>query len=408
MQDGARFRGLVVLGIGIALIFGYPSLANADVGIPMLYFVYPALVLLLLPIIVVEALCAKKILACSLRTALLVSAAANGLSALVGVPFTWLGLLLVEFAAMGILPHLLPKPPRLVGEVLGLLLGSAWISPVEHTWPIYVSAMVLCVPFYFMSVWVEARLVRRVLSSATDEAVRKWSRQANLLSYSLILLGLLVMTGWSLRPPAPPGDDTATTFTDSTSHGTVLRSSPVNLNADAFSTRITGRRLKGPNLFDVTVNTLGAPPGDPAVQAAFQQASQAITAAVGHPASIAGPILLRSSRKATAAPLSDVSEPPTSSTRVFKTTNGPRTICIGDLGSLASAPSSQLLAPCPPSATPFLVKPRTVNYNCNTHTQTMLYLALNVTGNLTTSHYELVEQDEEVAQDRAATANRSE
>ncbi|HEV3074437.1 MAG TPA: hypothetical protein VHB47_08480 [Thermoanaerobaculia bacterium] len=392
IDDGIR-RRLVVFGVGIVLIFGYPTAASADVGIPMLYLVYPALVLLLLPIILLEALPARTVLGCSLPTALKLSATANALSALVGVPVTWLALLLVEFAAMAIF-SLFPQPPRILGEILGFSLGSAWINPVQHEWPIYVAAMVLCVPFYFMSVWVEARVARRVLPSAADEAIRRWSRQANLLSYSLILLGLLAMTGWSLRPLTQPTDDTATTFTDSSSHGTVLRSVPLRMNAAAFSTRITGRRRVGPNLFDVTVNTLAAPPGDPAVRAAFEQARRAITAAAGHPVSIAGPMLLSSKSKAAATALGNVSGVQIRSTRVFKTANGPMTICIGDLGDLASIPSSQPLPPCPPSATRFVVKARTVNYNRNTHTESVLYSALNLTGNLTTAHYELVEQDE--------------
>lgn len=65
-----------------------------------------------------------------------------------------------------------------------------------------------------------------------------------------------------------------------------------------------------------------------------------------------------------------------------------------DCWPMASIPSSQPLPPCPPSATRFVVKARTVNYNCNTHTESVLYSALNLTGNLTTAHYELVEQDD--------------
>lgn len=229
IEDGSR-RSLVVLGVGVVLILGAPTAASADVGIPMLYFVYPALVLLLLPIIVLEALPARTVLGCSLPAALKVSAAANALSALVGVPVTWLALLLVEVAAMAVFSQF-PQPPRILGGILGFSLGSAWLSPVREAWPIDVAAMVLCVPFYFMSVWVEARVARRLLPSATDESVRRWSRQANLLSYSLILLGLLAMTGWSLRPRTPPSDAAATTFTDSSSRATVLHSAPPSMNA---------------------------------------------------------------------------------------------------------------------------------------------------------------------------------
>ena len=72
---------------------------------------------------------------------------------------------------------------------------------------------------------------------------------------------------------------------------------------------------------------------------------------------------------------------------------GPQDICFGDLGDSPSAPAAQPVAPCPASATECSIASGGIDINTNTHTQTDLYTTLNMTGNLTTSHYEVVGQN---------------
>jgi hypothetical protein len=69
----------------------------ADVGVPMIFLTFPAMVMLLLPIIMVEAYFLHKWLALGAWEAAKSSAIANIVSALLGVPAAWAVMLCVEF-----------------------------------------------------------------------------------------------------------------------------------------------------------------------------------------------------------------------------------------------------------------------------------------------------------------------
>ncbi len=181
-----------------------------------------------------------------------------------------------------------------------------------------------------------------------------------------------------------------TTATTSATHHTVSHSSPVSLSTNAFTTRITGRLSSGPDVFDVTVNTLGAPPDDPAVQSAMDQAKQAINAAAGHTVAITGPTLLSSASQSTSTTLTNVTGR-TSSVNSFLTV-GPAELCVGEIGEVPIPPTAPILAPCSPTASQCSLTGGARNVNTNTHTLIDVYTTLNMTGILTTSRYELVGQ----------------
>jgi len=55
--------------------------------------------------------------------------------------------------------------------------------------------MWLCVPFFFVSVWLEAWAVERWIPASATQYLKAWSRQANLVSYGLfeaLLAALLI------------------------------------------------------------------------------------------------------------------------------------------------------------------------------------------------------------------------
>jgi len=63
----------------------------------------------------------------------------------------------------------------------------------------------LCIPFYFVSVWVELRALNRILGTQSDSVtIRKAAWLANLVSYGLILVGLVILTvSGALLSPDP-------------------------------------------------------------------------------------------------------------------------------------------------------------------------------------------------------------
>jgi hypothetical protein len=69
-----------------------------------------------------------------------------------------------------------------------------WLPPLAESqrWLLPLISASLCVPLFFASVWVEKMVALR-FSGLMPESVRSWAWRANLLSYDLLVAGLLVM-----------------------------------------------------------------------------------------------------------------------------------------------------------------------------------------------------------------------
>jgi hypothetical protein len=186
--------------IGILLALAVPSVAQADAGLPMLALVWPRFCILLLPIIALEAMVARCVLAVTWRDALWLSGKANLASTLAGIPLTWIVLLAVEMAAGGVLIGILNLTNQADlpswATVLLAPLMAAWIGPPGEgqNWMILAAAMWLCVFFFLASVWLEGRVAMRG-SNLASSAIQQWSWEANVLSYSMIEA---VLGGWLL------------------------------------------------------------------------------------------------------------------------------------------------------------------------------------------------------------------
>jgi hypothetical protein len=175
-------RALGMLFFVVAM--GASRRASADAGFPMLIVAWPAAGILFVPVVLVEGLIARRMLGLSTRDALKLSLIANIWSTLVGVPLTWLALLLLEM--VGILLGSLASSTRL--SWLLAPLYAAWIPPVNGWWPLYASGAVLCVAFFFASVWTEARSARRRVPP--DKALA-WAKRANLVTYAPVFVALV-------------------------------------------------------------------------------------------------------------------------------------------------------------------------------------------------------------------------
>jgi hypothetical protein len=174
----------------------------ADVGLPMIALTFPAMVVLLVPIVLLEAWVLRKWLSIGARTAIKASFLANAASTIVGVPGAWAVVLILEF--------FLPLSARSVDgtrsplEVaFSVLVRSAWIAPTRDTaWMIPVAVLGLLVPTYFASVLIEGLIIDHMLTWSDQEGVTLTDRnihwavwKANLVSYGLLALMAL---GWLL------------------------------------------------------------------------------------------------------------------------------------------------------------------------------------------------------------------
>jgi hypothetical protein len=76
-------------------------------------------------------------------------------------------------------------------------VAVAWVAGEgQSTWEIFLAVSVLSVVFYFVSVVVERRVAAYWCPTVDVLEIRRWSWQANTISYGTIILGLVSATIW--------------------------------------------------------------------------------------------------------------------------------------------------------------------------------------------------------------------
>lgn len=158
----------------------------------MLALVWPASWILFIPVVAIEAWIARQIVGMSVKRSVLASAIANAVSTLVGIPLVWGALAAIEMAvsrggeALGI--------DSFWHRVYAVTVQAPWRIPYESElhWMIPLAAIVLLIPFFFASVFVERMVFRRFCPSF-PELARRWSWVANGATYCFMLCGLVIM-----------------------------------------------------------------------------------------------------------------------------------------------------------------------------------------------------------------------
>jgi len=180
-----------------------PCAASADAGVPMLALVWPASWVLFVPVVALEAWFARKIPGMPFKRCALASAAANAVSTLVGIPLVWVLLLVADFGLGGSSAH---GTDTLWLRMYAVTVQAPWLIPYESelTWMVPAAAIVLLVPFFFASVFIERAVFLRFCESQSD-LVRRWSWRANLASYGLLLAVLVgVLAAAVVQSPPEP------------------------------------------------------------------------------------------------------------------------------------------------------------------------------------------------------------
>ena len=181
----------------IALPFAFLLL---DAGAPMIAFTLPAMIILLIPIIAVEALLCRKWLQLTWWQAMKSNAASNLASTLVGVPLAWAIMLGVGYGTIGLLDlaNLADKWHSPIADLVFLFLSSAWIPPTSDNslWIVPAATLCLLIPFFFASYGIEYAVVAWMVGmpeggppNLVYPRVRIAVRNANLITYGLMFLG---------------------------------------------------------------------------------------------------------------------------------------------------------------------------------------------------------------------------
>ena len=180
----------------------------------MIFISLPGMLVLLIPIIVAEALFIAHRTALKSRTLFWPATVANAASIILGVPLTWGVLLLCElglgtalsFTKLGSGTWQSP-----LADIVGTILMAPWIAPSDRTgpWAVPLAALVLLVPFFFASVWIERVAMEHLLpvtaepfnvqpGEVSERALRKAVWGANFLSYGFMFAFVTVWLVWGV------------------------------------------------------------------------------------------------------------------------------------------------------------------------------------------------------------------
>ena len=179
--------------------------AYADVCVPMVTLVWPESWRFLIFIIPIEIAIGLRVLPSNRTTTVKAVVIANIVSTLVGIPLT-----LVVFYFLGAaIMHLWGVATPVFGQWEKLTLiqktiviatqgGPLQLPTDVWSWTSLASAMVLCIPFFFLSVWLEYLVGRAFFSKGQRGLVLRWSWIANVCSYTFVLIVLGVRLLWML------------------------------------------------------------------------------------------------------------------------------------------------------------------------------------------------------------------
>ncbi len=163
----------------------------ANIGIPMLPVQWMFMVVALIPIVLIEAVIVWKRKSVSFKRSLGSSAAANAVTTLAGVPLSW-GLMLLVMMTAGYLTEdtfslMWDSPAVMIAYVV---LNAAWLAPYEEhlNWMVPMALAVLMIPSYFLSVWIEYHVCKRIWKGIDQKSVWNTMRMANGVTYGILIL----------------------------------------------------------------------------------------------------------------------------------------------------------------------------------------------------------------------------
>jgi len=158
----------------------------------MIGVVYPGMGILLVPVIVLEVMVLRRRLDRPLKRTALAVTVSNVVSTIFGVPLTWAALLGLQAATGGGTTG--PSFDTLLGKVLAVTWQEPWMMPYEADlyWMVPVATLVLLVPFFFVSWFIEYLVSRPFMREVERRTLRNSVLMANLVSYALLAAVALV------------------------------------------------------------------------------------------------------------------------------------------------------------------------------------------------------------------------
>lgn len=189
-----RTARLIIVAASIIL---FAENVSADAGVPMLFVTFPAMVLALVPVVLLESFVLVRIL--KRRASSLVKSAtiANVVSTIIGIPLTWVLLVALEWITGGDAVHGFTAPLQ---KFLAVTWQAPWLLPYEGDlyWMVPTASLSLLVPFFFASYLIEAPIVAHFEREVPRAEVRAAVFRANLASYAGLAVFNVAWLIWSV------------------------------------------------------------------------------------------------------------------------------------------------------------------------------------------------------------------
>lgn len=161
-----------------------------DAGVPMIMLAYPGMIALLIPIVLIEMLVSARRLKLEFKKTFWFTSVSNLGSTLVGIPLTWLLLVVLQMSTGGGSGNYSIYTP--LGKILSVTWQAAWLLPIDSElyWMVPCAMFVLLVPFFFASWLSEFGIAILFLRKSNIEikSIRKTVFWANAASYGLLAL----------------------------------------------------------------------------------------------------------------------------------------------------------------------------------------------------------------------------
>ena len=185
-------RALSVMLMVIATA-AMPTLAYANIGLPMIALVLPPAWSLLVPIVFLEAAIGSLRFGIPFGRALKAQAVANTFSTVIGLPLAWSVLAILELSCCGTALGLQTPLHR----IYAFTIQSPWLIPYEgEFWWMIPAASAVFVPLLCgVSIVLEYPIVTRLVGPEFAVNGWRWVVRANILSY----LALVATTALAYR-----------------------------------------------------------------------------------------------------------------------------------------------------------------------------------------------------------------
>ena len=168
----------------------------------MIFLALPPMVVLLIPVILLEVFASKKQITKENRKKVWLGVTgANIFSTFIGWPLAWILLVVIQLLTGGGGAHGLDSP---LGVILSVTQQAPWLIPYESDlyWMVPVAMGVLLVPFFFVSIYTERFILRKVWKAEEKDVIRSFSWKAHLYSYGFLLIVVAFYAFYSINEKA--------------------------------------------------------------------------------------------------------------------------------------------------------------------------------------------------------------